>query len=46
MKNIPVGLHFWKFNSSLLNNETFKTDPRDFIKNTKSKLNFNDTQLN
>ena len=30
----------------LLNNETFKINLRDFIKNIKSKLNFNDTQLN
>ena len=46
MRNIPIGPGFWKFNSSLLNNETFKINLRDFIKNTKSKLNFNDTQLN
>ena len=46
MKNIPVGPCFWKFNSSLLNNETFKINLRNFIKNAKSKLNFNDTQLN
>ena len=46
MRNIPTGPGFWKFNSSLLNNETFKINLRDFIKNTKSKLNFNDTQLN
>ena len=46
MKNIPVGPGFWKFNSLLLNNETFKINLRDFIKNAKSKLNFNDTQLN
>ena len=44
MRNIPIGPGFWKFNSSLLNNETFKINLRDFIKNT--KLNFNDTQLN
>ena len=43
---MPSGPGFWKFNSSLLNNETFKINLRDFIKNTKSKLNFNDTQLN
>ena len=46
MTNIPTGPGFWKFNNSLLNNETFKINLRDFIKNTKSKLNFNDTQLN
>ena len=64
MRNIPIGPGFWKFNSSLLNNETFKINLfwkfnssllnnetfkinlRDFIKNTKSKLNFNDAQLN
>ena len=46
MKNIPIGPSFWKFNILLLNNETFKTNLRDFIKNIKSKLNFNDTQLN
>ena len=46
MKNIPIGPGFWKFNSSLLNNETFKINLRNFIKNAKSKLNFNDTQLN
>ena len=46
MRNIPIGPGFWKFNSSLLNNETFKINLRDFIKNTNSKLNFNDTQLN
>ena len=46
MRNIPIGPGFWKFNSSLLNNETFKINLRGFIKNTKSKLNFNDTQLN
>ena len=46
MRNIPIGPGFWKFNSSLLNNETFKINLKDFIKNTKSKLNFNDTQLN
>ena len=46
MKNIPIGPGFWKFNSSLLNNETFKINLRDFIKSTKIKLNSNDTQLN
>ena len=46
MKNILIVPGFWKFNSSLLKNETFKVNLRDFIKNTKSKLNFNDTQLN
>ena len=47
MKNIPIGPGFWKFNSSLLNNEILKTNLRAFItKNIKSKLNFNDTQLN
>ena len=46
MRNIPTGPGFWKFSSSLLSNETFKINLRDFIKNTKSKLNFNDTQLN
>ena len=46
MKNIPIGSGFWKFNSSLINNETFKINLRDFIKNTKIKLNSNDTQLN
>ena len=46
MRNIPTGSGFWKFSSSLLNNETFKINLRDIIKNTKSKLNFNDTQLN
>ena len=46
MKNIAIGPGFWKFNSSLLNNETLKIKLRDFMKNTKSKLNFNDTHLN
>ena len=46
MRNIPIGPGFWKFNSSLLNNETSKINLRDFIKNNKSKLDFNDTQLN
>ena len=46
MKNIPIVPGFWEFNSSLLNNETFKINLRDFIKNAKSKLNFNDMQLN
>ena len=46
MKTIPIGLGFWKFNSPLLNNETFKINLRNFIKSAKSKLNFNDTQLN
>ena len=46
MKNIPIGPGFWKFNSSLLNNETFKTNLKDFIKNTKSTLNPNEIQLN
>ena len=46
MKNIPIGPGFWKFNSSLLNNDSFKINLRDFIKNIKSKLNLNDTQLN
>ena len=46
MKNIPIDPGVWKFNSSLLINETFKINLRDFIKITKSKLNFNDIQLN
>ena len=46
MGNIPTGPGFWKFNSWLLNNETFKINLRDFMNNTKTKLNFNDTQLN
>ena len=46
MRNIPTGLGFWKFNSSLLNNETFKINLRDFLKNNKSKPNFNYTELN
>ena len=46
MKNMPIGPGFWKFNSLLLNNETSKSNLRDFIKNAKSKLNFHDTQLN
>ena len=41
MKNIPLGPGFWKFNSSLLNNETFKINLSDFVKNAKSQLNFN-----
>ena len=46
MRNTPTGPGFWKFNSSLLNNEKFKINVIDFIQNTKNKLNFNDTQLN
>ena len=46
MKNIPIGPGFWKFSSSLLNNETFKINLRYFIKNTNSKINFDDTKLN
>ena len=46
MKNIPNGSGFWKFNNSLLNNRNVKKNVKDFIKNTKSKLNLNDTQLN
>ena len=46
IKNIPIGPGFWKFNSSLLNSETVKIYLKDFIKNTKIKLNFNKTQLN
>ena len=46
MKNIPIETGFWKFISSLLNNETFKINLKDFIKNTKSKLNPNETRLN
>ena len=45
MKNIPIGPGFWKSYSSLLNNENFNINLGDFIKNTKSKLKFNDTQL-
>ena len=45
MKNIPTGPGFWKFFGSLLNNENFKINLGDFIKNTKSKLNFNGTEL-
>ena len=44
MKNIPNEPGFWKFNSSLLNNETFKINSKDFVKNTKSKLTFDDIQ--
>ena len=46
MKNILYGTSLWKFNCSLLNNETFKINLKDFIKNYKSKLNLNGTQLN
>ena len=46
MRNIPTGPSFWKFDSSLLNNETFKINLRDFLKNNKSKPNSNDTELN
>ena len=46
MKNILYGTSLWKFNSSLLNNEAFKINLKDFIKNNKSKLNLNDIQLN
>ena len=35
-----------EFNILLLTNKTFKMDLSDFIKTTKSRLNFNDTQLN
>ena len=42
MKNLPIGPGFWKFNSSLLNNETFKINLKDFMINTASKLNFNE----
>ena len=45
IKNIPISPGFWKCYSSLLNNENFKINLGDFIKNTKSKLKFNDTQL-
>ena len=44
--NIPIGPGFWKFNSTSLNNETFKINLRHFVQNAKSKLTFNDTQLN
>ena len=44
--NIPISSGFWKFNSSLLNNETFNLNLRISMKNAKSKLKFNDTQLN
>ena len=44
--NIPISSGVWKFNSSLLNNETFNLNLRNSMKNAKSKLNFNDTQLN
>ena len=46
MKNMTIGPDFLKFNSALLNNVIFKVNLRDFIENTKIKLNFNDTQLN
>ena len=46
MKNIPIGPGFWTFNSLLLNKETFKINLRNFIKNAKCKLKFNDTKLN
>ena len=46
MNNIPNGKSFWKFNSSLSKNETFKINLKDFIKNSKIKLNLNDIQLN
>ena len=33
MINIPIAPGFWKFNSTSLNNETFKMNLRDFIEN-------------
>ena len=44
MKSIAIGPGFWKFSSSL-NNEAFKINLKDFVKDVKSKLNFKDTQL-
>ena len=46
MKNISNRPGIWKFSISLLNNETFKINLKNFIINTKSKLNLNATQLN
>ena len=46
MKNIPIGPGIYKFNNLLVNNETFNVNLRNFIKNAKSKLNFNETHLN
>ena len=46
MKNTPNRPGFWKFSNSLLNSETIKINIKDFMKDRKSKLNFNDTELN
>ena len=46
MRNISVGPGFLKFNNTLLNKETFKVNLRDIFFKSKSRLNYNDTQLN
>ena len=46
MKNVPNGPGFWKFSGLFMNNETFKINVRDFIRNTKSKLNLNESNFN